>query len=83
MEYLRQMKGNATLNTSELDDDNQYKYIHNDTYFFATLFENTLNIAKSKKVSFLFKIYTLIIGCFYFKLRCCKLRSYISSRRRY
>lgn len=50
MEYLRQMKGNATVNTSELDDDNQYKYIHNDTYFFATLFENTLNIAKSKKV---------------------------------
>jgi hypothetical protein len=51
MEYLKQMKKNATVNTSELDDDKQYKYIHNDTYFFATLFENTLNIAKSKKVS--------------------------------
>ena len=53
MEYIRQMKGNATLNTSELDEDNQYKYIHNDTYFFSTLFENTLNIAKSKRVSFI------------------------------
>lgn len=50
MQFYKQMKKYPKANLTEKDSDKKYKYIRKDTYFYATLFETTLNFASSKQV---------------------------------
>lgn len=53
-EYYKQQQSTFPKKKEELnkkDSEGQFKYIPKLTYFYATLFDNTLNIANSKEVS--------------------------------
>lgn len=58
-DYLPQMMKNPNLDVSIKDDENQYKYIPNETLFYSTLFDTTFNIANSKEVSINLIFYSL------------------------
>lgn len=68
MQFYKQMKKYPKADLKEKDSDKKYKYIRKDTYFYATLFETTLNFASSKQVLcllfYLIYLYYIFINLF-------------------